>query len=384
MPEASVKLNTAGYFWALFSLGIAVAAIGPSLPALAATTGVSLGAVGILFSAFRGGYMAGCLAGGTALDRFRGNRPVSLALLIMAVSLAVVPILPTLPTLVVLFIVVGVAGGTVEVGGNTLLVWVYRKRVGPWMSALHFAFGIGAILSPFLIGQALRITGGLLPAYLIAAVAIVPGVVVLFVARSPVAPKRSETDSDTEDVLTVVLMALLFLLYIGAESSFGGWIYAWSLEVHGLTAARGAALTSLFWGTLTAGRLLAIPLASRVAPRTMLISTVVGVTASLALVASPAGFASPAVVWIAAAGTGLSMAAIVPTIMSFAGRHMRVTGSLSRWFFIGGGAGGMSIPWVIGVLMDGVGPVAVMPAILGVVLLMGLTLALLLGRVQGR
>ena len=383
-PATSARLNTAAYFWALSSLGMVVASIGPSLPRLATNTGVSLGAVGLLLSAYRAGYMAGSLTGGSALDRFRGNRLVALGLACMAAALAIVPLLPTLPALVGVFVVIGVAGGVVEVGGNTLLVWVYRERVGPWMNALHFAFGIGAMLSPFLIGQSLRIVGGLLPAFLIAALLMTPGVVALLVARSPAAPVRKDSDDTGADVLMVLLLALFLLLYIGAEASFGGWIYAWSIEVHGITAARAATLTSLFWGTLTAGRLLAIPLASRLAPRTLLTGTVIGAAVSLALLASPAGYGAEVVVWVATAGAGLSMAAVFPTTIAFAGRHMRVTGSSSRWFFVAAGAGGMTIPWVMGRLMDGAGPAAVMPAILAVVLLLGATLTLLLVRVRGR
>ncbi len=383
-PTASARLSTTGYFWGLFSLGMVVAAIGPSLPQLAASTGASLGAAGILFSAYRGGYMVGTLVGGSALDRFRGNLLVSLAILVMAVVLAIVVLLPTLLALVIAFAAIGVAAGFVEVGGNTMLVWIYRERVGPWMNGLHFALGLGAMLSPFLIGQSLRITGRLLPAFLIAAPLMIPGAVALIAARSPVAPARKESDGHARDIPMVLLVALLLLFYMGAEASFGGWIYAWSITVHGVTAARAATLTSLFWATLTAGRLLSIPLASRLPPRKILAGTTIGVTLSLALIASPAGLAAKAVVWIATAGAGLSMAAILPTTISFAGRHMRVTGSTSRWFFVSAGAGGMVIPWVMGQLMDGIGPKTVMPAILGVVILMGAALVLLLARIRGR
>lgn len=379
---ASAKLNTLGYFWALFSLGMVVASIGPSLPELATTTGVSLGAVGVAFSAYRGGYMVGSLAGGTALDRIAGNRLVAVGLLVMGGALALVPTVPLLPALVVVFVLIGIAGGVVEVGGNTLLVWVYREKVGPWMSGLHFAFGIGAMVSPFLIGQSLRITGGLPPAFLIAALLMAPGALLLLLTRTPKAPPQSDGDGGTGDLSMVLLVSIFLLLYIGVESSFGGWIYAWSIQVHSVTPAQAAILTSLFWGTITAGRLFSVPLASRLAPRTLLTVTVVGISLSLALIASPLGSASELVVWIAAAGAGLSMAAVFPTAMSFAGRHMRVTGSSSRWFFIGAGAGGMTIPWGIGQLMDATGPATVMPAILGVGLLMGGILWLLLMKVK--
>ena len=47
----------------------------------------------------------------------------------------------------------GVAEGALDVGGNTLLIWVHRHKVGPFMNGLHFFFGAGAFLSPIIIAQ---------------------------------------------------------------------------------------------------------------------------------------------------------------------------------------------------------------------------------------
>lgn len=379
---AHLRRNTLGYFWALFSLGMVVASIGPSLPHLAAHAGVSLGAAGIAFAAYRGGYMIGSLGGGSGLDHFSGNILVAAALLVMGGSLATVPLLGSLMLVVIVFLIIGVSGGVVEVGGNTLLIWCYGRRVGPWMNALHFAFGIGAMLSPFLIGQALVRTGTLPPAFLLAALLMTPGALVLFASRSPATPVHRETADTTGDTPAIILVSLLLLLYIGAESSFGGWIYSWSVKVHQVEPAVAATLTSLFWAMIMTGRLLAIPLSTRFLPRTILMGTVVGTVASVLLLSSPAGGSSLAVLWVATAGTGLSMAAVFPAAMSFAGAHLRLTGSSSRWFFIGSGAGGMTIPWAMGHLLDVVGPGAVMPAILAVLVLMGITLAVLLVRLR--
>jgi hypothetical protein len=32
----------------------------------------------------------------------------------------------------------GMAEGALDVGGNTLLVWVHQEKVGPFMNGLHF------------------------------------------------------------------------------------------------------------------------------------------------------------------------------------------------------------------------------------------------------
>jgi fucose permease len=50
------------------------------------------------------------------------------------------------------------------------------------------------------------------------------------------------------------------------------------------------------------------------------------------------------------------MASIFPTTLSLAERRMMITGRVTGWFFVGVGAGAMTIPWMVGQLFEGVGP----------------------------
>jgi hypothetical protein len=56
-----------------------------------------------------------------------------------------------------------------------------------------------------------------------------------------------------------------------AENCFGTWLYTYALGTSGSGAASGS--VSLFWGSFTAGRLLAIPVSARVAPGTILLAS---------------------------------------------------------------------------------------------------------------
>jgi fucose permease len=53
---------------------------------------------------------------------------------------------------------------------------------------------------------------------------------------------------------------------------------------------------------------------------------------------------------------GFSMASLFPTSLAFAERRMRITGQVTGWFLVGGGVGGMSLPWLIGQLFESLGP----------------------------
>jgi fucose permease len=62
------------------------------------------------------------------------------------------------------------------------------------------------------------------------------------------------------------------------------------------------------------------------------------------------------VVWLGTCGLGLSMASIFPTTLSLAQGRMPISGAVTGWFFVGAGAGGMTLPWLIGQLFESIGP----------------------------
>ncbi|MFP4068113.1 MAG: MFS transporter [Spirochaetaceae bacterium] len=371
--------TTIGYFWALFTLGLAAASIGPSLGGLARNTGASLGAVSIVFAAYRAGFVGGAFLGGALLDRLRGNPVVATMMLVMAVVFAAIPQVSTLAVVGAGFLVLGVGAGTVEIGSNTLLVWRYGNDVGPYMNGLHFAFGIGAILSPVLIGRAIEITGGLTGGFLLASLLILPGTLLLVRGASPSSPAEEESTGTPSSVVPVVLVAVFLLLYVGAEAGFGGWVYTYAVTLNLASPAQAGGMTSAFWGALTAGRLLLVPVSSRVAPRHILVAGAAGSVVFLGFAALPVVSPNAVLLWAVSAGLGLSMAGIFPGTMSFAGRHLRVTGSVSRWFFVGAGAGGMSIPWLVGRVVDAADTSAAgAPAIMWILLVISTAMAAVL------
>jgi FHS family Na+ dependent glucose MFS transporter 1 len=130
----------------------------------------------------------------------------------------------------------------------------------------------------------------------------------------------------------------------------------------GLSESSNAAyLTSAFWGALTMGRLLSIPLALRFRPRVILLVDLIGCLVSVGSVLLWPD--SVTTIWIGTLGLGLFMASIFPTTLTWAGRHMKMTGQVTGWFFVGTGLGGMVLPWLIGQLFEQIGPLGTMFAI---------------------
>ena len=129
------------------------ASLGPTLPGLAENTGSDIAQISYLFTARSFGYLLGSLRGGRAFDRVKGQSLMAGLLFCMAGMMALVPLARSLWFLAALLLILGLSEGAIDVGGNTLLVWVHRERVGPYMSALHFFFGIGALIAPLIAAQ---------------------------------------------------------------------------------------------------------------------------------------------------------------------------------------------------------------------------------------
>lgn len=376
--------KSTGYFAAYVVLGLVTASLGPTLPGLAENTGASLGTAGLLFTARALGFTLGSLYGGRAYDRFHGHQVMVGVLLLIAITLTLVPLASLFWLLSAIMLGLGFGEGSLDVGGNTLLVWLKGERVGPYMNAMHFFFGVGAFLSPIIIAQVLGMSDSIAWAYWALAVLVVPVAIWLTRVPSPGSPARSgEQKRVGSSSLLVFLVAAFFFLYVGAEASFGGWIFTYASQMNfegqAIPETTAAYLTSAFWGALTLGRLASIPLTARLRPSRLLILDLVGCLASVATLLLWPG--SSLILWVGATGLGLFMASIFPTTFSLAERRMPISGRVTGLFFVGVGAGGMSLPWLVGRLFEAIGP-HTLPIVLAGDLIVGLGVLAILTRMK--
>ncbi|MGB5060884.1 MAG: MFS transporter [Candidatus Promineifilaceae bacterium] len=373
-------LKTIGYYAGFLCIGLAASVIGPTLPGLAENTNTQLGQISILFSARSVGFLIGALAGGRIYDRLPGHPVLAAGLLGMALTIALTPTISLLWLLVLVVLLLGISESMLDVGTNTMLPWLHHNNVAPYMNGLHFFFGLGALLSPIVVAQAILRSGDMTYAYWLLALIMLPAAVWILPQRSPrPAVKTAVTREAPPNYLLVSLITLFFFLYVGAETSFGGWIYTYAVRTNLATITMAAYLTSIFWGSLTVGRLLSVPLANRLRPRKILTLGIVGSLLSVGvLLLFPAAIWA---MWLGTIGLGFSMAPIFPTTLAMAERNMPVTGKTTGWFFAGASLGGMTLPWLVGQLFDITGPYLAMAAIgvgvLGTAVVFGVLLAAL-------
>jgi fucose permease len=109
----------------------------------------------------------------------------------------------------------------------------------------------------------------------------------------------------------------LFFVYCGIETITGAWMYSVMVESRGIDPVRAGVWTSIYWGSLTAGRFLIGALANRVDTVQLVRWSMGGALCGVALLLTRA----PSLALAGLAVTGFSLAPIFPSLMSLTPRR---------------------------------------------------------------
>jgi FHS family Na+ dependent glucose MFS transporter 1 len=329
--------------------------------------------MGLVFLAGSVGYTLGTVVSGRVFDRLHGHPVMGIAEIFVAAMLFLVPLTPWFGVLLVIVVCQGFACGFINTGANTLLVWTHGEKVSPFMNGLHFFFGLGAFLSPFLVAQVIDINGGYRLAYwALSAFTLLVGLRMLTLKGSPqpTHARNGETARSAGGPLPypLVISAMLFLFfYVGAEITFGGWVYTYAITVKLASAAGAAYLTSVFWLAFTIGRLISIPAAARFTPKQLILAALFGCLSVLTLGIIFSG--SSRALWMMAIGLGFCMAPVWPSGFTLAGRSINLTGRISGIILLGDSLGGMVLPTLVGKVIEGSGPQSMVYLVFGSLIL---------------
>ncbi|HZM20807.1 MAG TPA: MFS transporter, partial [Anaerolineales bacterium] len=221
---------TTAYYLAFILLGLTLGAEGPTLPKLAENTSSTLDQISLIFFSGSLGYLLGSYVSGRIYDRLPGHKFLAGVILLLGIIIAFVPAATALWMLLVITLIAGFAKGSLDVGGNTLILWVHHEQVGPFMNGLHALFGLGAFVGPLIVARVLAVTDNIYWVYWTLAIAAFPIAVLIWSLPSPSARPTPEEHKDMPvPVLPLAIMVLCFVLYVGAEVGFGNWIYTYAL-----------------------------------------------------------------------------------------------------------------------------------------------------------
>lgn len=369
--------QTLSYYSSFIVIAAIGASVGPLLPWLAEQTSVSLAVISSVFVIRPIGNLLGAWSSGRLYDALPGHRVSLVAIVSLGAFTAMIPFVTHFYLLLGILFFSGYFANMLNVGGNLLTMRVHGLRSAPFVNALHFVFSTGGLLSPLIIAQSLLWTGGIATAlWMLSLMAIIPA---LFFLRVP-SPARPDKQAASTVVpghgQIVVLISLFYVFTVGADVGFAGWIYTYGLEMGIGDKVSAAYLTSLYWIAQASGRFLAIPVAARLRPRTILI---VCLAAALAVIVSMTFFpANRYFMWPATFFLGLTMGPLFPAMLGYARNTIQLTGSITGRFFIGASSGAMTVPWIIGQFFEAFGPTIVLYMDMSVLVLASLIVAMIL------
>lgn len=341
------------------ALGLVTAAIGPVLPELAARTSSGLADVGAIFSLLFLGAFASQTIAGPLMDRL-GQRPLLLAgLLLLAIGVLGVSLSSFLPLTLACALLAGFGHGSIDVGGNVMIALAYPTRRVSALNLLNVFFGVGAVVGPAISSLSLLVLRSALASLWIGATllfVLLP--FVRFSAMGRPSPDRASHANRRAiyGVPVLWILGCLVLLYVGTENGIGGWTTTFMNRTTSLSLDQAALVSSGFWLMLTFGRILAVPVGSRIAP-----TAVLGISLAGSLVGGIAlllGTGNAVLSLVAVLMLGFFFGPIFPTVLAITTARFSVgPGQAAGVVVVLGSVGAMILPWLQGIFLETMGPV---------------------------
>ena len=253
----------------------------------------------------------------------------------------------------------GLGLGIINPAANLSAAALMPERPATAINLLNFFFSIGATLAPPVIaGFVARDLSGWFPVLVAfpillgAALAtryFVPDYQGSFAGGVPLAGKPSR------QIPFVLLSMTLLFVYVGIETSSGGWASTYLNRVAGADAVLASSASAALWGAILVSRLAAVWLLRYVSALALLAGSIfLAMSGGVLMLLFP----SPLAVIAGIAVTGLGLGPIFANTLSYFLEHYgKGADRLSSLMFAAGGTGGAAIPLLIGEISDASGSI---------------------------
>jgi len=347
--SVSARALTYAAYISFIPIGIATVLLGPMLPTLSARWSLNYSQAGSFFPVQ---YVAStcAVAFSGVLASWRGYRfAMKAGLLLIAMGLAFLLAGPK--WCAALCIAANGAGlGLAVPAANLMVAAANPERRSARLNVLNFFWSTGAVAGPFLIAAAAKTQH--IPLFLlcVSGFALSVAIGIALMGSGIVEPAAT---LDREPVLPLIqarahlfsILTLLFFLYVGVENAFGQWMASYVKSLGTLTLATALATPSLFYASLTIGRILA-PALFRILDEIRLVQ--------VGLLLACAGMAglifSHALTGVAASAcaAGLGLSYVYPITISLLSREF-VSPRIGSLMFVLSNIGGGLLPWIVGI-----------------------------------
>lgn len=262
-------------YLAFISLGLPDSLLGAGWPVMHTELGVSVSFMGIISMVISGGTIVSSLLSDKLTHKF-GTRAVTVASVFLTVAaLFGFSFSGSFSMLIIFAVPYGLGAGAIDAALNNYVALHYKAKHMSW---LHCFWGVGAIISPFIMSFALKNlnwnSGYRIVGFIQLAIAL------LLLVTLPVWKiNKTESIADTKRVgLTAALkikgvpfLLIGFFAYCAAEATAMYWASTYFTEVKGISGDRAASFAALFYIGITLGRFASGFITERLGDRRMIL-----------------------------------------------------------------------------------------------------------------
>ena len=399
-------VKTLCLYLAYTALGMASGMSGPTILDLQLTVGSTFDQITYIIPGRSVGYALGSAIVGVCFSFVNVQALIAITCAFSAVFMGFLPFNRTLIGLIATFFANGLVNGMLDTGSNMFTLVLWGKENGPFMQALHFAFGLGCFHAPLLAKPFLlelleplsNVTTTVLgednattdyhdfvfPEFTVDDVALeVPyGVIAVFMMINAIIftylfmrfretkPHPSRLENDVLEKLggefkvnpksraTIIVLATLFMhVYCGLELAFGTLITSYAVKCDlKLDKATGAVMASVYWAFFTFFRLFAIFFADIIgAEKNIYFNFMLIALSNFFLI--PFGNSNVYCLWAGIVLMGLGTSSIWASIFGFLEDYFPVTSGMTAAFSVAACLGQSVMPFIVGHFIDAYPPI---------------------------
>jgi len=349
-------------YLSFISLGLPDSLLGAAWPTMQQEFGVPVSYAGIVSVIISLGTIISSVLSDRITKKFGSGLVTAVSVLLTALALLGFSLSKKFWTLIIFAVPYGLGAGGVDACLNNYVALHLKSRHMSW---LHCMWGVGASISPYIMGFALSRGNGWNNGYLIVSIIQIVISVIIFISL-PLWKRRSEGKTGNnekgakplklKEVISIpgaVPCFITFFCYCALEQTVMLWASSYMVAHNSLSAERAASFASLFFIGITVGRGLNGFLTIKLSDKALIRGGLCIIAVGIVCMAIPAPFAVTAV---GVTLTGLGCAPVYPSIIHMtpslfgADKSQAVIGLQMASAYLGS----LAMPPVYGLIANGV------------------------------
>ena len=292
--------------------------LGSGWPVMYGQLGVPISYAGIITMIIAGGTIVSSLMSDKMTRKLGAGLVTAISVAMTAAALFGFSVSRSFILLCVWAIPYGLGAGGVDAALNNYVALHYASRHMSW---LHCFWGVGAAISPYIMGYCLTRGYGWSSGYRSVSILQIVLTAILFISL-PLWKKNgssNKTDAvslslrDAVRIKGVKLVLIAFFGYCALESTAGLWASSYLVEYRGIDSETAARFASLFFIGITFGRFISGFIAEKLGDKVLIRLGTVVIILGILMIIIPAGFDQLALAGLVVIGLGC--APVYPSII---------------------------------------------------------------------